>query len=386
MKTIYIFLASSITELSGEREKLYKYLSGPALRELFRNDNTDIQLVNCEHLEDGYTGVPSQQILDVSLEDCPISIFLFKAKNKEDAEITMESTLQKGKGTEEEFNVALKCAKEGKQTVFIYYLTGSKKISSKKQFNKHVESLIDENGIYKTICSNIDEVNSSVIIRLLKYEHEWLCSIGDKYKKNSPSLHNNTEIEFNWKNGVDLYGLYSWHNDKREELQALIHSTIDTIMKSIKKEINSKSKKYKPGVPENLHIINVYNDISSWAEQTAYDMEKQYELLSDYKMFLNKIRQFNSELDIYQKQIILVERINGLDSLITAYNYKNIGSVFFQRKKYEEAIKYLEKSLKIYDSYPETNSSEKETIQQMIFDAKTRLEELGGKKKSLVLQ
>jgi hypothetical protein len=97
MKTIDIFLASSITELSEEREKLYKYLSGKALRGLFRNDNIDIQLVNCEYFEEGYRGTPSQRILDVSLEECPISIFLFKAKNKEDAKKAVASAQKKRK-------------------------------------------------------------------------------------------------------------------------------------------------------------------------------------------------------------------------------------------------------------------------------------------------
>jgi tetratricopeptide (TPR) repeat protein len=267
--------------------------------------------------------------------------------------------------------------------MFIYFLVGSKR-NRTKAFNEYIESEMNRNGIYATICSNIDEVNSSVIIRLLKYEHEWLCAIGEKYKRNSVSLQDKTKIDVTWKDGIDLYGLYSWHNDKREEIQPLIHSAIGNIMKSIKREIDSKSNKYRAGAMENSHIIRVYNDVSLWAEKTKYEIEKHCELLSNYKDFLNKIRQYNSAEDIHLKFVKLIEEKNGLDSLVTADEYKKIGLIFFQHKKYENAIKYLKDAMKIYESNTEKDNREMQVIQILISEARKHIEGLGGKKKSYI--
>ena len=384
MNTINIFLASSISELAKERTDLHAYLSGADLRDLFRNDGVDIQLVRSEDIYKGYEGKPSQNYLNKRLEECKISIFLFKAKNKEEAETAIKAVQKKGAGTRIEFAAAKKRAKKKEHKMFVYFLDDSEGKMT-EEIDDFIKSEMNKTGMYGRHCANISEVKALFIVQLLGDVHEWLCSTGKKYKRNEKSMQSNSSLDEIKEDGNELYREYKWHNDRLKVLQPDIKSTIEKAVILIDREISSQTNKDGKIVGEYIDIINLYRDANMWGEIVNYDKMKRFDLLYNWHEFLYKTNQHGSAEEVLSRLVELDEEMNDPDpdSLERAIAHTKMGHLYYQQEEYEKAIKYYYDVLRIYE-LKDRDNAEIPKIQELVSKAKAKMEDSWGKKISTI--
>ena len=126
MKTIKIFLGSSITELHYERLHLGDYLMN-SVRPIFQNDGVEINVLKCEDMRSDNTGVSPQNKIDKHIKECDVSVFMFKTRA--------------GKATVHEFDIAreLQKTKQHEIYVFCFDVQEEKKEETLKDFQKRLE-------------------------------------------------------------------------------------------------------------------------------------------------------------------------------------------------------------------------------------------------------
>ena len=124
MKTIKIFLASSLDELHYERLHLGDYLMN-LVRPIFQNDGVEIKVVKCEDIRSGNTGENSQERIDNLLRECDVSVFMFKTKT--------------GKVTVHEFDVARELQKTKRHEIYVFLRrSGRRKAKKPKRLSKTI--------------------------------------------------------------------------------------------------------------------------------------------------------------------------------------------------------------------------------------------------------
>lgn len=95
--------------------------------------------------------------------------------------------------------------------------------------------------------------------------------------------------------------------------------------------------------------------ISLWAQTSADEVEKLKQL-NQQVVTKYKEGDFNNSLKAAQQALDLTVKIFGAENKETAASYTNLGEIYLAKKKYDEAIESLQKSLAIFQQKPRENA------------------------------
>lgn len=328
-RIIRIFLASSITELKDERDKLSEYFAGADIQNMFLADNVIIQLVRCEDIYAGSDGEQAQELLNQRLRECDISLFLFKTKA--------------GKRTIEELHVAKAIQTENrKHTILVYCMN----VPPDKR-NRDLKSIIkklDEEGPDWYRVESAGDVKAAFIRSIIKYERELLIRLGERYEPSAESMQFNTALEKTEKAGEENLKKYEFHRKHQVQAQKDIHHDIDTLLSQVKEIMADPSE---PVASRIYRTMEVYHKLDLWISKSDYDREKYNTLLSDYASFLYDCGMYYDAEKVYLRQIALAEELYGREHENTATSYNDIGLVYWKQGIYPKALEYHKKALEI---------------------------------------
>lgn len=335
-RVIRIFLASSITELKKERDKLGEYLAGADIQNMFLHDNVIIQLVRCEDIYSGSDGEKPQEILNQRLRDCEMSVFLFKTKA--------------GKRTREEFDVAKTLQKSGKHTMCVYCMNVQDEERS-EDLKRFIKRLDDEGPDWESF-DDVGDVKASFIRSLLIYEHKLLVKLGERYEASAKSTQFWSVVERTEKTGEDYLKKYEFHDAHKAQSQKEVHQAIDDLMLQVGTIMEDSSK----SIADKIYSTHeIYQKANLWASKTDYDKEKYIHLLNSYAEFLYKYGLYRDAELVYTRQINLSEELYGTKHSITATSYNCLGVVYREKGDYERALEYYNKAKEIREDLYGTN-------------------------------
>ena len=159
MKTIKIFLGSSLDELYDERRMLGDYIMN-SVRSICKFDDVDVDLLKCEDMDLGYTGEPSQNIINNQLKDCNYFIFVFKKKA--------------GGQTRLEYDIAREIQKAGdhKTIIRVYIFNGPEE--GKEPELLGFQEQLKKDGLYWSTYNNPEDIRGKIEHHLIQFERQLL--------------------------------------------------------------------------------------------------------------------------------------------------------------------------------------------------------------------
>lgn len=378
MKTIKIFLGSSLDELYNERRLLGDYIMN-SVRPIFKYDDVDVELLKCEDMDLGFTGEPSQNIINDQLNDCSYFIFVFKKKA--------------GGQTRLEYDIARAIQKAGTHhntTIRVYILSGPDE--GKEQELLDFQEQLKKDGLYWSTFNNPEDIRGKIEHHLIQFERQLL----GKTKPSTIEQESKAEIDAD-----ALFADFMQDEEKQTQRKEKIHQNIEDISQQTKTVMANEDETIAARI---FKVIELYKKADQWAAATDYDKEKYSDLMFDYAKFLYDYGLYFDAEAIYLRQIKYAEELYGkkYEKIISSYNelgkvyrelaqhskaleyyfkvlqfaenaqekacnmlaitYRNIGLVYFDCGKYSKAMKYYLKALeiqqKIYgDNHIETASS-----------------------------
>lgn len=328
-RVIRIFLASSISELKAERDKISEYFAGADVQNLFLADNVIIQLVRCEDIYAGSSGERAQEILNQRLRECDISLFLFKTKA--------------GERTREELSVAKAIQAEQKNHTILVYCMNVPPDKRSKPLKRIIKEL-DEKGPDWDMVESVGDVKAAFMRSILKYERKLLIRLGERYEASAESMRFNTKLEKIEKAGDEHLKKYEFHKMHENKLQEDVHQDIDKLLSQVKEIKDDTSE---PVASKIYRTVELYHKADRWASKTDYDKEKYNALLYDYARFLYDCGMYYDAEKVYLRQIALAEELYGKEHTNTAEAYNNIGVVYKNQGDYLKALEYHKKALEI---------------------------------------
>jgi len=333
MKTIKIFLGSSITELHYERLHLGDYLMN-SVRPIFQNDGVEIKVVKCEDIRSGNTGENPQDRIDNLLKECDVSIFMFKTKA--------------GKATVHEFDVAREMQKSKRHEIYVfcYNVLKEEKKKSLKDFQKRLE----KEEFYWYDCKDITDLESQFILGLLKYERQLLGLTKPSIVVEESKMEQDGDARF---------AKYQQNEQAQIKLREEIHKDIEDLLQQTETVMDNEDETIAARI---FKVIELYKKADQWAAATGYDKEKYSDLLVDYAGFLYKYGLYKDAEAVYLRQIEFDEELYGKKHENTATSYNNIGSVYYSQGDYDKALEYHLKALAIREKvlgteHPDTATS-----------------------------
>ena len=332
MQTIKIFLGSSLDELYNERRLLGDYIMN-SVRPIFKYDEIDVELLKCEDMDLGYTGEPSQNIINGQLKDCNYFIFVFK--------------LKAGDQTRLEYDIARAIQKAGehKTTIRVYLLNGPDE--GKEQRLLDFQEQLKRDGLYWSTYNNPEDLRGKIEHHLIQFERQLLG-------KTKPSaFEQESEME---KDGDTLFADFMKDEEKRTQRKEKIHQNIEDLLVQIKTVMDNEDETIAARV---FRVIELYKKADQWAAATDYDKEKYSNLLIDYAVFLDDYGLYRHAETIYLRQIELAEELYGISDKKTIISYNKIGRLYFEQSDYQKAKEYLEKALSVNKSI--SNVCDKDT-------------------------
>ena len=331
MKTIKIFLGSSLDELYNERRLLGDYIMN-SVRPIFKYDDVDVELLKCEDMDLGYTGEPSQNIINDQLNDCNYFIFVFKKKA--------------GGQTRLEYDIARAIQKAGTHqntTIRVYILSGPDEGKEKELLD--FQEQLKKDGLYWSTFNNPEDIRGKIEHHLIQFERQLLG-------KTKPSaLEQESETE---KDGDILFADFMQDEVKRTQRIEKIHQNINDLLQQTKTVMANEDETIAARI---FKVIELYKKADQWAAATAYDKEKCSGLLYDYAGFLNKFGLYHDAEAVYLRQIAIAEELYGKEHEKTAKSYNNIGLVYKRRSDYGKALEYYFKALAIREKVLGTEHS-----------------------------
>lgn len=313
LRTIKIFLGSSVVELQNERQDLNS-LSNEIIN-LLRQDNIFATFVKSEDMGITVENFKDhdQDRIDRELLTCNLSLFLFKTRA--------------GEGTRHEYDVACDLKNKGKgHTIIICCLNVSEKEKddSLKVFQ---QMIVDEGGSWEK-CRDLSEVRRVVSFSVL---HHLGISL--------PTI---PEVDAAEKLGYELFSKY--RETEQDELKPQLHSTIDELLEQIPVIMVSPTDSI---VAKIVKASELYHKAELWASNTEYDKEKHYGLLFAYAEFLNKYAIYNDALVTSQQALALSKELYGIGHERTADTYNNLGKIYKNQGRYSLSMEYFMKALNI---------------------------------------
>ena len=311
MKTIKIFLASSITELHDERLLLGDYLLN-SVRPIFKRDGVDIELLKLENIHLGYNGNSWQD----EFNECDIFIFMFKRKV--------------GKMTVQEFDMARRLQKKQQHEIYVYCFNVPE--TEKSYELKTFQHQLYNESYFWNNCEDVTDLESRLILDLLNYKNRLLGKPTTK----------EIELSFNETNR---------NNQSTKDIDELLQQ-IETIMANGNDSIDTRVFK----------ATELYKKADEWAAATAYDKKKYSHLLYDFAQFLYKYGLYKDAEQVFLRQIAIAEKLYGKEHEDTATSYNNIGLVYDEKGDYDKALEYYFKALTIREKvlgteHPDTATS-----------------------------
>ena len=320
MKTIKIFLGSSITELHDERVILGDYLMN-SVRPIFKQDGIEIEVCKCEDIRSGNTGRPPQNKIDTLLRRCDVSVFMFKTKA--------------GDMTVHEYDVARKLQKRKRHEIYVYCFNVQE--ADKSQELKDFQDRLIKEPFYWYDCKDITDLESQFILGLLKYERQLLGltkpSIVDEESK--------TE-----KDADTRFKEYMLDEKKQAQRRKIIHKDIEDLLQQTETVMANKDETIAARI---FKVIELYKKADQWAEATAYDKEKYSDLLYGYARFLYKYGLYRDAEAVYLRQIPIAEELYGKKHEKIATSYNDIGVLYKTQCDYGSAMEYLFKAMAIFE-------------------------------------
>lgn len=314
-KTIRIFLSSAIDELKAERNILSDYIFN-TISPLFSKDGIEIELFKIDNIDWGYAGTPSQNAVDDYIKKCDFSIFLFKQKVSD--------------WTIHEFNKAYELQDTEKQSIFVYCFDESedKKSHDLTAFLNQLKE--DRNGIYWTVCEDIDTMKSHFLFSLLK----------KLYGESDVTNIKNNDAQQN-----DICFVTSRNDCDKYIKSKDINQDIDNILNQITDNIENSDNNIAIKITK---ILELYKKADKLAATHNYDKGRYFDLLFDYAKFLYKYGLYNDSKEVLLRQISLAENVYGTESEKTAATYNEIGIIYNVEGNFDKALEYYLKSLEIY--------------------------------------
>ena len=320
MKTIKIFLGSSITELETERVLFGDYIMN-SVRPIFQADGIETELIKCEDIHSGNFGGSSQKEIDDRLRSSDISVFIFKTKA--------------GEKTLHEFDVARMLQNEKRHEIYLYCFDLPEE--QKSEGLKAFQSKLAEEDFYWKAIKGLDKLKSEFILGLLKYERSLL---GMK-PLDTDSLETETE-----KDGDARFALFEENEAKQTKLREQIHQDIENLLQEREKIMADEEDAIAEKI---VRIITLYKKADQWAKATDYNKEKYSDLLFDYASFLYDYGLYHDAEAVYLRQISFAEELYGKEHEKTATSYNNIGLVYDNKGDYAKALEYHFKALTIWE-------------------------------------
>ena len=236
MKTIKIFLGSSITELETERVLFGDYIMN-SVRPIFQADGIETELIKCEDIHSGNFGGSSQKEIDDRLRSSDISVFIFKTKA--------------GEKTLHEFDVARMLQNEKRHEIYLYCFDLPEE--QKSEGLKAFQSKLAEEDFYWKAIKGLDKLKSEFILGLLKYERSLL---GMK-PLNTDSLETETE-----KDGDAHFTQFEENEAKQAKLREQIHQDIENLLQEREKIMADEGIAIAEKI---VRIITLYKKADQWA-------------------------------------------------------------------------------------------------------------------------
>ena len=311
MKTIKIFLGSSITELHDERVILGDYLMN-SVRPIFKNDGIEVEVLKCEDIRSGNTGTPPQNKIDKLIRECDVSVFMFKTKA--------------GDMTIHEFDVARKLQKRKRHEIYVYCFNVVE--TEKSQELKDFQDRLIKEPFYWYDCKDVTDLESQFILGLLKYERQLL------------GMQENKNMELGSATEKDDDALFEEFKNNKQK----IHQRIDELLQQTETVMANEDETIAARI---FKVIELYKKADRWAAATDYDKEKYSDLLYDYAQFLNKYGLYIDAEEVFLRQISIAEELYGNEDEKTAISYNGIGMVYRNQGEYDKALGYYHKAIEI---------------------------------------
>lgn len=309
LKTIKIFLASSITELREERVILSDNISGN-ISNLLEKENSFVHFIKCDNDHAGNDGTREQDYYNQLLRDCEYSVFLFKT--------------HLGDRTEEEYAVARELQKTQRHVIFTYFLNVPEEMMEQR--------LIDFRGNLKNdweVCNNIDDVEKRLMLGLLK-------RLGVKIDTSKSDRIEQT--------GENLFKLYQNSQNQQKEIRDRLHQFIEGILIQIESVMSSDSESIAGRI---VQAKALYSKANHWAGASEYEKIKYLDLLSDYSDFILRYGLYGGAEAVFLQYIKLFKELQGSKNLEFAMACSKIGALYDCMKNYKLSLNYHKAALKI---------------------------------------
>ena len=325
MQKIKIFLGSSLDELYNERRILGDYVMN-SVRPIFKYDDVDVELLKCEDMDLGFTGDPSQNIINDQLNDCNYFIFVFKKKA--------------GDQTRLEYDIARAIQKAGTHqntTIRVYILSGPDE--GKEQELLDFQEQLKKDGLYWSTFNNPEDIRGKIEHHLIQFERQLL----GKTKLSALEQENETE-----KDADTLFADFMQDEGKRTQRIEKIHQNIEDLLQQTETVMANEDETIAARI---FKVIELYKKADQWAEATDYDKKKHSRLLYDYADFLNEYGLYKDAEVVFLHQISIAEELYGKENANTASSYNEIGLVYMNLGDYCKALKFFLKVPEILRKY-----------------------------------
>ncbi|MBP5548772.1 MAG: tetratricopeptide repeat protein [Bacteroidales bacterium] len=309
--------------MEDERRMLGDYIMN-SIRPIFKYDKIDVELVKCEDIDLGYTGRPSQEIIDDNIRECNIFLFLFK--------------VGAGEATLHEFEVAREVQTKKLQTIptiRIYFFDLPEEEKSKELLK--FQGLLNNNniGLYWTNCKNREDLRGKIEHDLILYERRLLDLNESDTKENT--LEREADARF-----------AQYEDSKRNQLflKKKLHQDIGNLLKEVDKVMGENGFTTAEKI---FKAKKLYMKADLWAEASEYEKKSYARLLFDYAQFLEEYGFYYDSKEIYLRQIHLLEEIYGGEHKEAISSYNNLGEIYRVIGEYHNAREYYHKVLNIFD-------------------------------------
>jgi len=293
MHTIKVFLSFVSPEMQETQDVLSDYLEN-SVRSTFKYDGVDIEVIKHGEPCLNDIGEQLQSEIDKSQRGCDVSVFLLKS--------------EVGRDAVHEFDMARKIQEKQYHLILVFFFEVTKAETSKELVD--FQNRLIEEGHYWFTSEDVNDSKSQLILELLRLKSH----------------------------------LFKTNSTKEIEKRGDIDKDIDELRNRIKIVLDDEKKN---NTNRKDRVVRLFREVWHLAEDSNYNKEKQYDMLSEYFRFLREYDLYDEAQAVCRRQISIAEKLFGLKHEKTAKSYNNLGTTCWQLGDYEKAFEYDSKALKI---------------------------------------